>query len=106
MTGKLVHLTDWLVLHTLSGHIDREGWRTVIKHFCAKCGASPTNTNLLNFDGCDAHFDCLAFEAMEASSALARVSKSGDSTNDQPNDNGTTTAFGAGCLEFWAHFCC
>ena len=51
------------------------------------CGASPVNNQILFFDGYNSHFDDDALRQMMYKNIQPFVLKSGNSINDQPNDN-------------------
>ena len=52
------------------------------------CGASPVNNHILSFCGHDRHFDEHVLRHMELRNIQPFVLKAGNSTNNQPNDNG------------------
>ena len=51
------------------------------------CGAYSVNNKILFFDGHDIHFDDLVITKMQRKHIQPFILKSGDSINDQPNDN-------------------
>ena len=79
---------DWTVHHTSSGYMDRDGWLKAMTQFSNICGASPVNNQILFFGGHDSHFDDRSLTKMQSKNIQLFVLKSGDSINDQPNDNG------------------
>ena len=52
------------------------------------CGASPVNNQILFFDGHDSHFNNGTLRQMMCKNIQPFVLKYGNSTNDQPNENG------------------
>ena len=80
--------SDWIVHCTPSGYMDRDGWYKSIRQFIALSGARVTNKQILFFDGHDSHWDADAMDLMSDNHVHGFFLKSGDSSNDQPNDNG------------------
>ena len=68
--------------------MDRDGWLKSTTQFSNVCGASPVNNQILFFDGHGSHFDDGALRQMMYKNIQPFVLKSGDSINNQPNDNG------------------
>ena len=79
---------DWIVHVSTSGYMDRDGWFKSIKQFCKLSGAHHGNNQALFYDGHDSHWDSDALDMMANNSVHGFFLKSGDSGNDQPNDNG------------------
>ena len=79
---------DWIVHVSTSGYMDRDGWFKSIKQFCKISGAHHGNNQALFYDGHDSHWDSDALDMMANNSVHGFFLKSGDSGNDQPNDNG------------------
>ena len=79
---------DWTFHHTSSGFIDRDGCIKAMTQFSNICGASPVKNQILFFDGNDSHFDDRDLTQMQSKNIQPFILKSGDSINDQPNDNG------------------
>ena len=90
--------SDWIVHCTKSGYMDRDGWFKSILKFVRICGAYETNINILTFDGHDSHWDADALDHMANNFVQPFLLKAGDSTTDQPNDNG----FNAKCKSVYA----
>jgi hypothetical protein len=90
-TGDLIYgiPSNWIVHCTPSGYMDRDGWFKSIIRFSAQYGNDPFNPQFLFFDGHDSHFDADSFDYMHTKNIQPFILKSGDSTNDQPNDNGS-----------------
>ena len=80
---------EWLVHHTPSGYMDRDGWFKVIHIFSKLAGAHAGKKNLF-YNGHDSHWDTDALDLMASSFVQPFVLKAGDSENDQPNDNGSS----------------
>eukprot|EP00545_Synedropsis_sp_CCMP1620_P002775 CAMPEP_0119009844 /NCGR_PEP_ID=MMETSP1176-20130426/4633_1 /TAXON_ID=265551 /ORGANISM="Synedropsis recta cf, Strain CCMP1620" /LENGTH=491 /DNA_ID=CAMNT_0006962423 /DNA_START=277 /DNA_END=1750 /DNA_ORIENTATION=+ len=79
---------NWIVHASPSGYMDRDGWYKTIHNFANLSGASKSNKQFLYFDGHDSHWDADALELMDTKHVQSFFLKSGDSENDQPNDNG------------------
>ena len=56
--------------------------------FSRTCGASKMNPQVLFFDGHDNQFDDRATHILRSHHISPFILKAGESTNDQPNDNG------------------
>ena len=82
---------DWIVHHAPSGYMDRDGWLKSMTQFSNVYGASPVINKILSFDGHDSHFEDGTLRQMICKNIQPFVLKSGDSINDQPNDNGPNT---------------
>ena len=80
---------DWLIHHSPSGYMDRDGWYKVVRMFTKLSGASKGNIQILFYDGHDSHWDADALDIMATSFVQPFVLKAGNSENDQPNDNGS-----------------
>ena len=80
--------SDWLVYNTPSVYMDRDGWMKATSLFGRTCGASKTNPQVLFFDAHNSHFDDRATHILRYYHIFPFILKAGDSTNDQPNDNG------------------
>ena len=68
--------------------MDRDGWLKSMTKFSNICGASPVNNQILFFDGNDSHFNYRALTQMQMKNIHPFILKTGDSINDQTNDNG------------------
>ena len=68
--------------------MDRDGWMKAISLFSRTCGSSKINPQVLFFDGHDSHFDDRDTHILRSYHISPFILKSGDSTNDQPNNNG------------------
>ena len=79
---------DWKVHHKKYGYMDRYGWLKTMIQFYNLCGTSLVKDQILSFNGNDSHFDNRALIQINYSNIQKFVLKSGDSTNDQSNDNG------------------
>ena len=80
--------SDWLVHNTPSGYMDRDGWMKATSLSSRTCRSRNMNPQVLLFDGHDSHFDDRATHIMRSHHISPFILKAGDSTNDQPNDNG------------------
>ena len=80
--------SDWLVRSTPSGYMDRDVWINSISLFSRTYGSSKMNFQFLFFDGHDSHFDDRATHILWSHQISPFILKAGNSTNDQPNDNG------------------
>ena len=80
--------SDWLVQNTLSGYMDRDGWMKATILFSRTCGASKLNPQVLFFDVHKNHFDDRATHLLRSHHISPFILKAGNSTSDQPNDNG------------------
>ena len=80
--------SDWLVYNTPSGYIDRDFWMKAISLFSRTCWASKINPQVLFFDVHDRHFNDRDTHLLRYHHIYPFILKAGDSTNDQPNDNG------------------
>ena len=80
--------SDWLVQSTPLGYMDRDVWMKAMSLYSRTCGAIMMNPQVLFFDGHDSHFDDRATHIMRSHHISPFILKAGDSTNDQPNDNG------------------
>ena len=56
--------------------------------FSRTCGATKINPQVLFFDGHDSHLDDRAIHLLQSHHIYPFIFKAGDSTKDQPNDNG------------------
>ena len=65
-----------------------DGWMKAISLFSRTCGAININPQVLFFDGHDIHFDDRATHLLRSHHISPFILKVGNSTNDQPNDNG------------------
>ena len=79
---------DWLVHNMPPGYMDRYVWMKVMSLFSRTCGASKINPQVLFFDVHDSHFNDRAIHILQYHHIYPFIIKAGDSTNDQPNDNG------------------
>ena len=86
---------DWIVHHTSSGYMDRHEWLKAMTQFSNICGASPVNNQILFFDGHDSHFGDCSLTQMQSKNIQPFILKSGDSINNQPNDNGPNSTLKA-----------
>ena len=89
--------SDWIVHATKSGYMDRDGWFKAMRQFVKLSGAHGTNINVLTFDGHDSHWDSDALDYAADNFVQTFFLKAGDSTTDQPNDNG----FNARCKSIY-----
>ena len=80
--------SDWLVHCTPSVYMDRDVWMKAMSLFSSTCGSIKMKPQVLFFDGHDSHFDDRATHILQSHHISPFIIKSGDSTNDQPNDNG------------------
>ena len=78
---------DWTVHHTTSGYMDRYGWLKVMTQLSNICVASPVKNQIIFFDGHDSHFDDCALTKTQSKNIQPFILKSGDSINEQLNDN-------------------
>ena len=67
--------------------MDGDRWLKAMNQFSNICGASPVNNQILLFDGHDSHFSDRSLTQMQIKNIQPFILKSGDSINDQPNDN-------------------
>ena len=65
----------------------RGGWLKFMTKLSNVCGAPPFNNQILFFDGHDIHFYYRSITQMKCRNIQPFARKSGDSTNDHPNDN-------------------
>ena len=79
---------DWTVHNTPSGYINREEWLKSMYQLSNVLVASPVNNQILFFDGYDSHFDKRALRQIKCRNIRLFVLKSGNSINNQTNDNG------------------
>ena len=68
--------------------MDRDGWTKAMSLFSRTCGSSKMNPQVLFFDDHNIHFDDRATHIMRSHHIFPFILKSGESNNDQPNDNG------------------
>ena len=68
--------------------MDRDGWMKAMSLLSKTCGSIKINPWVLFFDGHDSHFDDRATHILRSHHISPFILKAGDSTNDQPNDNG------------------
>ena len=80
---------DWIVHHSPSGYMDRDGWFKVIYMFTKLSGCHAGNIQMLFYDRHDSHWDADALDLMTKNFIQPFVLKAGDSENDQPQDNGS-----------------
>ena len=80
--------SDWLVHCKSWGYMDRDVWMKEMSLFSRTCGSSKMNPQVLFFDVHDSHFDDRATHIIQSHHISPFILKAGDSTNDQPNDNG------------------
>ena len=78
---------DWIVHHTPSDYMDRDGWLKYMTRLSNVCGASHVNNQIPFFDGHNSHFDNLAPRKMKCKTIQPFVLKAADSINNQPNKN-------------------
>ena len=79
--------SDWLVHNTSLGYMDRDGCMKAMGLFSRTSGARKINPQVLFFDGHDSHFDDRDIHLLRSHHISPFILKSGDYTNDQPNDN-------------------
>ena len=82
---------DWTVHHTPSGNMYIYGWLKAMSQLSNICGDSPVNNKILFLDGQDSHFDDLTLTQTQRKNTQPFILKSGDSINDQPNENGSNS---------------
>ena len=82
-----------VVHNTPSGYIDRNGWLKTTENFSSLAGTSAGNPQFLFFDGHDSHWDSDSLDLYSKRNCHPFFLKAGDSTNNQPNDNGPNAAF-------------
>ena len=82
---------EWTVHHTPSGYMDRDGWIKAMTQFSNIYGASPVKNQILFFDRHDNHLDGRSLTKIQSKNIQPFILKAGDSTNDQPNENGPNT---------------
>ena len=80
--------SNWLVHNMPSGYMDRGGWMEEMSIFSRTCGTININPQFLFFEGHDIHFYDRAKHLLWYHHISQFILKAGDSTNDQPNDNG------------------
>ena len=68
--------------------MDRDGWMKAMILFSRTFGYRKMNPQVLFFDCHDSHFDDKATHILRSCHISPFILKAGDSTNDQPNDNG------------------
>ena len=68
--------------------MDIYGWLKSMTQFSNLCGASPVNNYILFFHGHNSHFKDVLLRQIMCKNAQPFVIKSGDSSNDHPNDIG------------------
>ena len=90
--------SDWLVHNMPLGYKDRNGWMKAMNLFSSTCGASKLNPQVLFFDDHDSHFYDRAKHLLRSQHISSFILKAGDSTNDQPNDNGTNLKLERYCV--------
>ena len=86
---------NWVVHSTPSGYMDRDGWLKTTENFSSLAGASAGNPQFPFFDGHDSHWDSDSLDLYTKRNCHPFFLKAGDSTNDQPNDNGPNASFKA-----------
>ena len=80
--------SDWLVHNTPSVYMYINGWMKAMSLFSSTYGSRNMNPRVLFFDVHDSHFDDRATHILRSHHISPFILKSGESTNDQPNDNG------------------
>ena len=68
--------------------MNRNGCIKAMSLFSRTCGSSKLNPRLLSFDGHGSHFNDRSKNLLRSHHISPFILKAGDSTNDQPNDNG------------------
>ena len=81
--------SEWLFQNTLSGYMDRYGWMKAIILFSRTYVAIKLKPQVFFFDGHERHFNDRAINLLQSHQTSPFILKAGDSTNDQPNDNGS-----------------
>ena len=71
--------------------MDKDWWLKSMTQFSNVCGAFPVKNQILFFNGYDSHFDDRAARHMKYRNIQPFAKKAGNSTNDQPNNNGPNT---------------
>ena len=79
---------DWILHHTPSGYMDRDGWLKSMTQLRNICDASPIKNQILLFDLHVGRFNDGELRKIMCKNIQPFILKSGNSTNDQPNDNG------------------
>ena len=80
--------SDWLFHNMPLVYMNRGGQMKAMSLFSRTCGASKINPQVLLFDVHDSHFDDRSTHLLWSQNTPPFILKSGDSTNDYPNDNG------------------
>ena len=78
----------WVVHHTPSGCMNRDGWMKVMINIKTVCGTNKLNIQVLFYDDHVRHFDGRAIHIIRSNHIKPFILKAGDSGNYQPNDNG------------------
>ena len=89
--SKYIHYSvplEWIVHHTPSGYMYIDGWPKSMTQLSNICGASPSNNQILLFDGYESNFDDGTLRQMIFKNIQPFVIKYGDTINDHSNDNG------------------
>ena len=68
--------------------MDRDGWLKSMTQFSNVCGDSPVKNHILFFDEHNSHFNDVSLIQIMCKNNEPFVIKSGDSINNQHNDNG------------------
>jgi len=96
---------NWIVHSTPSGYMDRDGFTKTCKNFVRLSGSSKTNPQFNFFDGHDSHWAPDALDTLAENGTRAFFLKAGDSTKDQPNDNGPNCCLRAFVLKLYPLLC-
>ena len=75
--------------------MDRDGWLKTTENFSNLLGACKANPQFPFFDGHGSHWDSDSLDILSKRNLHPFFLKAGDSTNDQPNDNGPNATFKA-----------
>ena len=79
--------SDWLVHNTPLGYMARDVWMKAMSLFSRTCGDRKIKPQVIFFDVHDSHFDDRATHIIQYHHIYQFILKTGNSTNDQPNNN-------------------
>ena len=80
---------DWIVRHSPSGYMDRDGWFKGIYMFSKLSGCHVGNIIKKYYDDHDSHWDADTLDLMSKSFIQHFVLNAGNSENYQPQHNGS-----------------
>ena len=72
---------EWIVHHTPSGYMDRDGWLKSMTQLYNICGASPINNQIRFLSGNYSHFNGRALTKMQSKNIQPFILKAGDPIN-------------------------